>query len=106
AHAERPLCPTQYCRQLAAAFAAVLDEQEVALLVEAHPLAADQQGSKVGVVEVPVAHRAGIDMHKARMRIPADAAALHRARRLHRLGELVAKMHVEGAAVDVRAVPG
>jgi len=40
------------------------------------------------------------------MRIPAHPAALHRARRLHRLGELVAEMHVEGPAIEMLAVFG
>ena len=56
------------------------------------------------MIEVPVAHRPGVHVHKAGMRIPADPAALHRAGRLHGVGELVPKMHIEGAAIEVLAV--
>src|SRR5208282_4221921 len=40
------------------------------------------------------------------MRIPTDTAALHRSRRIHRLGELRAKTYVERTAVDVLTLLG
>ena len=43
---------------------------------------------------------------KAEVRIPADAAMLHRARCRHRFGELAAKMDVESAPEDMLAVLG
>src|SRR5271168_4125299 len=46
---------------------------------------AEQQISKPVAVELPVAHRPGVDVNEPRIRIPADATALHRARCPYRL---------------------
>src|SRR5437773_1813846 len=102
AHAERRFAP--HHRHLAADHATAARHQHLASLVEADPVPAGKQGAESGAIEIPVTHRAGVDMHEAGVRVPANPAALHRASRLHRLGELVAKMHVEGAAINMLAV--
>jgi hypothetical protein len=55
--------------------------------VEAETLAIEEQCTEPVLVEVPVSHRSGIDMEEFGMRVPADAAALHRTCREHCFGE-------------------
>src|SRR5262249_25244395 len=78
------------------------------------PFAADPQLTAVkyqeaiqpAFVEGPIPHRSGVDMDKAGMRVPADAAAFHGAGRGHRVGEPRSKMQVERPAIDMLAVLG
>src|SRR5665213_1708126 len=97
-------------RRLAArerhAAAATGADHQLALVVEVDLPAVEQQIAEARIVEIPVAQRAGIDVDEARIRIPADAAAPHRARRLHSLRQLGVEMYVERAAVKVLAVLG
>src|SRR5712691_1923272 len=65
--------------------------------VEAVTPAVDQQRAEPPALKIPVAHRPGVDMEKAGMRIPADAAAFHPPCRLHRLLEPRPEVDVESA---------
>ena len=53
--------------------------------------------------EHPVARRAGVEMHEARARVPADAAPLHRARGIGRVLQAARDGEVDGAPLHVRA---
>ena len=68
--------------------------------------AEQQQIVESALVESPVPHRPGVDMDKARMRIPPDAAAPHRAGRFHRLGELRVEAKIKRSPIYVLAVLG
>jgi hypothetical protein len=65
-----------------------------------------QEAVQPALVECPVPYRAGIDVDKTRMRIPADTPALHRPGFGHRIGKLRFEADVERAAHDMLAVLG
>src|SRR5580704_16956552 len=75
-------------------------------VVEAETLAIEEQRAEPVLVEVPVAHRSRVDMEETGMRVPADAAALHRPCRENGFGESCPETHVECAAVEMLAVFG
>jgi hypothetical protein len=75
-------------------------------VVEAKTLAIEEQRAEPVLVEVPVAHRSGVDMEEPGMGVPADAATMHRPCREHRFGESCPKTYVECAAVEMLAVFG
>src|SRR5271168_1463118 len=65
-----------------------------------------QEAIEPAFVERPIPHRSGIDVDKAGMRVPPDAAALHRAGLCHRLGEIRVDAYVKRAAEDMLAMLG
>src|SRR6185312_4176884 len=67
---------------------------------------ADEEILDAAAVDLPVPHRPGVDMDEMRVRIPADAAALHRQRRFLGLGDLAAKGDVERLAEKMLALFG
>jgi hypothetical protein len=102
--------PRQYDRRFAAA-----DDQGAGSIEQHHALAVrgkrcssrrDQQVLQPLVLEVPVAYRAGVEMDETGMRVSADAAAPHRARRGHRLAKPGGEPHIERAAVKMLAILG
>ena len=66
----------------------------------------DQQAVESGLVKRPVPHRPAIDVNETRMRVPPDAAALHRPGGIHRHGDFRVEPQVERAAQDVLTVLG
>src|SRR5205823_395431 len=70
------------------------------------PAELQQEPVEPAAVERPVAHRPAVEVEKPRAGVPADAAAQHRARRLHRLLVAAVEPDVERPAVDVLAVVG
>ena len=69
-------------------------------------LVVEQQPSETLLAKRPVPHRAAVEMDEARIRIPADPAAPHRAGRQHRILEPGREIDVEGAAVEMLAALG
>src|SRR6266851_3580249 len=63
--------------------------------VEAVTPVIDQQRAEPLALQIPVAHRPGVDMEKTGMRVPADTAALHPPGRLHCLLKPGVEMDVE-----------
>src|SRR5205823_5663603 len=76
------------------------------LVVAATVSFVEEQPAEPRLVEVPVAHRSGVDMEEAGTRVPADAALFHRPRGPHRVAEPGPEMDVERPTVKVLAVLG
>src|SRR5437763_14837796 len=79
-------------------------ERQVAALDK--PAELQWESVEPAAIERPVAYRPAVEVKEPRAGIPADAAAKHRARRLHRLLVAAVEPDVERPAIDVLAVIG
>src|SRR5262249_2554410 len=72
----------------------------------AGPQGTQQQAVIAAAVQLPVAHRAAVEMDEMRVRIPADAAPLHRPRRMLDAGKPAVEGDVDRAAIEMLAALG
>ena len=76
------------------------------VIVAAKVPALEKQRAKPPLIEVPVAHRSGVDVQEPGPWVPADTATLHRPRCPHRGGEPRSEMNIERATIEVLAILG